>query len=65
MVIFIGGLKHTKEDFSLFQNALHSTKEDNMVVNIDSEGNDKTDMKLPYNQDEIINSLLEVNPLTF
>lgn len=62
VVIFIGGLKHTKEDFSLFQNALHSTKEDNMVVNIDSEGNDKTDMKLPYNQDEIINSLLEVNP---
>lgn len=61
VVIFIGGLKHTKEDFSLFQNALHSTKEDNMVVNIDSEGNDKTDMKLPYNQDEIINSLLEVN----
>ena len=41
VVIFIGGLKHTKEDFSLFQNALHSTKEDNMVVNIDSEGNDK------------------------
>ena len=35
-----------------------------MVVNIDSEGNDKTDMKLPYNQDEIINSLLEVNPNT-
>lgn len=64
VVIFIGGLKHTKEDFSLFQNALHSTKEDNMVVNIDSEGNDKTDMKLPYNQDEIINSLLEVNPNT-
>ena len=64
VVIFIGGLKHTKEDFSLFQNALHSTKEDNIVVNIDSEGNDKTDMKLPYNQDEIINSLLEVNPNT-
>lgn len=64
VVIFIGGLKHTKEDFSLFQNALNSTKEDNMVVNIDSEGNDKTDMKLPYNQDEIINSLLEVNPNT-
>ena len=64
VVIFIGGLKHTKEDFSLFQNALHSTKEDNMVVNIDSEGNDKTDMKLPYEQDKIINSLLEVNPNT-
>lgn len=64
VVIFVGGLKHTKEDFSLFQNALHSIKEDDMVVNIDSEGNDKTDMKLPYNQDEIINSLLEVNPNT-
>ena len=64
VVIFVGGLKHTKEDFSLFQNALHSSKEEDMVVNIDSEGNDKTDMKLPYNQDEIINTLLEVNPNT-
>ena len=64
IVIFVGGLKHTKEDFSLFQNALHSSKEENMVINIDSEGNDKTDMKLPYKQDEIINSLLEVNPNT-
>lgn len=64
IVIFVGGLKHTKEDFSLFQNALHSSKEEDMVVNIDSEGNDKTDMKLPYEQDKIINSLLEVNPNT-
>ena len=64
IVIFVGGLKHTKEDFSLFQNALHSSKEENMIINIDSEGNDKTNMKLPYNQDEIINSLLEVNPNT-
>ncbi|WP_195987122.1 glycoside hydrolase family 3 C-terminal domain-containing protein [Clostridium sp. D53t1_180928_C8] len=64
VVIFVGGLKHTKEDFSLFQNALQSSKESDTVVNIDSEGNDKTDMKLPYEQDEIINSLLEVNPNT-
>ena len=64
VVIFVGGLKHTKEDFSLFQNALHSSKEEDMVINIDSEGNDKTDMTLPYNQGEIINSLLEVNPNT-
>lgn len=64
VVIFVGGLKHTKEDFSLFQNALHSSKEEDMIINIDSEGNDKTDMTLPYNQDEIINSLLEVNPNT-
>ena len=64
VVIFVGGLKHTKEDFSLFQNALHSSKQEDMVINIDSEGNDKTDMKLPYEQDKIINSLLEVNPNT-
>lgn len=64
VVIFVGGLKHTKEDFSLFQNALQSSKEEDMIINIDSEGNDKTDMTLPYNQDEIINSLLEVNPNT-
>lgn len=64
VVIFVGGLKHTKEDFSLFQNALHSSKKEDMVVNIDSEGNDKTDMKLPYDQDEVINRLLEVNPNT-
>lgn len=64
VVIFVGGLKHTKEDFSLFQNALHSSKQEDMVVNIDSEGNDKTDMKLPYDQDEVINRLLEVNPNT-
>ena len=63
-VIFVGGLKHTKEDFSLFQNALQSSKEEDMIINIDSEGNDKTDMTLPYNQDEIINSLIEVNPNT-
>lgn len=64
VVIFVGGLKHTKEDFSLFQNALHSSKTEDMVINIDSEGNDKTNMKLPYNQDEIINKLLKVNPNT-
>ena len=64
IVILVGGLKHTKEDFSLFQNALQSSKEEDMIINIDSEGNDKTDMTLPYNQDEIINSLLEVNPNT-
>ena len=62
-VIFVGGLKHTKENFELYQNALHSTKEDD-VVNIDSEGNDKTNMLLPYKQDEVIKELLKVNKNT-
>ena len=62
-VIFVGGLKHTKENFELYQNALHSNKEED-VVNIDSEGNDKTDMILPYKQDEVIHELLKVNANT-
>lgn len=62
-VIFVGGLKHTKENFELYQNALHSTKDDD-VVNIDSEGNDKTNMLLPYKQDEVINELLKANKNT-
>lgn len=62
-VIFVGGLKHTKENFELYQNALHSNKEKD-VVNIDSEGNDKTDMTLPYKQDEVIHELLKVNKNT-
>ena len=62
-VIFVGGLKHTKENFELYQNALHSNKEED-VVNIDSEGNDKTDMTLPYKQDEVISELLKVNKNT-
>ena len=62
-VIFVGGLKHTKENFELYQNALHSNKEKD-VVNIDSEGNDKTDMTLPYKQDEVISELLKVNKNT-
>lgn len=63
-VIFVGGLKHTKEDFELYQNALESTKEGEQVVNIDSEGNDKTNMLLPYKQDEVIGELLKVNKNT-
>ena len=35
-----------------------------MKVNIDSEGADKEDMSLPYEQDELIKRLLEVNPNT-
>ncbi|MBE6053820.1 MAG: glycoside hydrolase family 3 protein, partial [Clostridium sartagoforme] len=62
-VIFVGGLKHTKENFELYQNALQSNSEGD-VVNIDSEGNDKTDMSLPYNQDEVISELLKVNKNT-
>lgn len=60
-VIFIGGLKHTKEDFTLYQNALKASKDEKEVINIDSEGNDKTDMSLPYNQYELIEELLKVN----
>lgn len=63
-IIFVGGLKHTKEDFALFQNALKSTKDEEEVTNIDSEGNDKTNMSLPYNQYEVINELLKVNSNT-
>ncbi|MFU7515588.1 beta-glucosidase [Clostridium sp. HCS.1] len=62
-VIFVGGLKHTKENFELYENALQSTKDDD-VVNIDSEGNDKTNMLLPYKQDEVINELLKANKNT-
>ena len=63
-VIFVGGLKHTKEDFNLFQNALKSSKDEKEVINIDSEGNDKTDMSLPYNQNQVIEELLKVNENT-
>lgn len=63
-VIFVGGLKHTKEDFELYQNALESTKKEEQLINIDSEGNDKTDMSLPYKQDEVIKELLKVNENT-
>lgn len=60
-VVIIGGLKHTKENFVLFSNALASTKEEGEKINIDSEGNDKTDLSLPYEQDELIKRVLEVN----
>lgn len=63
-VIFVGGLKHTMENFELWQNALNSSREEGMKVNIDSEGADKEDMSLPYEQDELIKRLLEVNPNT-
>jgi beta-glucosidase len=63
-VIFVGGLKHTKEDFELYQNALKSTKAEEELINIDSEGNDKTNMDLPYKQDEVIKELLNVNKNT-
>ncbi|MGG7141984.1 beta-glucosidase [Clostridium nigeriense] len=63
-VIFVGGLKHTKEDFELYQNALKSTKAEEELINIDSEGNDKTNMDLPYKQDIVIKELLKVNKNT-
>ncbi|MDV4150369.1 glycoside hydrolase family 3 C-terminal domain-containing protein [Clostridium sp. AL.422] len=63
-VIFVGGLKHTKEDFELYQNALESSKGEEQLVNIDSEGNDKTNMLLPYKQDDVIAELLKVNKNT-
>lgn len=63
-VVMVGGLKHTRENFELFSNAISSSKTDDDKINIDSEGVDKTDMTLPYNQDELIKKVLEVNKNT-
>ncbi|AQR92992.1 glycoside hydrolase family 3 C-terminal domain-containing protein [Clostridium saccharoperbutylacetonicum] len=60
-VVIIGGLKHTAEDMELENNALTVSKDKEIKRYVDSEGYDKTDMDLPYNQDELINRVLEVN----
>lgn len=60
-VIIVGGLKHTAEDLQLENNALSVTKDEEIKRRIDSEGYDKTDLNLPYEQDELIKRVLEVN----
>lgn len=60
-VIIVGGLKHTEEDLELKNNALSVNKDSEVKHRIDSEGYDKSDMMLPYNQDELINEVLKVN----
>ena len=63
-VIFVGGLKHTAEDLQLENNALSVNKDEEIKRRIDSEGYDKSDMKLPYGQDELVKNLLKVNKNT-
>ncbi|MDR3593755.1 glycoside hydrolase family 3 C-terminal domain-containing protein [Clostridium sp.] len=60
-VIIIGGLKHTAEDLELENNALTVSKDKEIKHYVDSEGYDKTDIDLPYDQDELIKRVLEVN----
>lgn len=60
-VIIIGGLKHTADDLQLENNALTVSKDQEIKHHVDSEGYDKTDLDLPYNQDELIKRVLEVN----
>jgi len=60
-VIIVGGLKHTADDLQLENNALSVNKDEEIKRRIDSEGYDKTDLNLPYEQDELIKRVLEVN----
>ncbi|OPJ65130.1 glycoside hydrolase family 3 C-terminal domain-containing protein [Clostridium oryzae] len=60
-VIIVGGLKHMAEALKLEQNALEVTKGDRVKPRIDSEGYDRSDLELPYDQNELIRRVLEVN----
>lgn len=60
-VIYVGGLKHVAEELQLKDNALSVNNNEEIKRRIDSEGYDKTDMKLPYNQDELIKEVLKAN----
>ena len=60
-VIIIGGLKHNADDLELENNALIVSKDQEIKRYVDSEGYDKTDLDLPYAQDELIKRVLEVN----
>lgn len=60
-VIIVGGLKHTEEELELKSNALSVNKNKEIKHRIDSEGYDKSDMKLPYGQDELIKRVLQAN----
>lgn len=63
-VIFVGGLKHVDEDLQLEDNALSVSEDEEIKCRIDSEGYDKSDMKLPYEQDKLIKRLLCENENT-
>lgn len=63
-VIIVGGLKHTAEELELKDNALTVSKDEEIKQYVDSEGYDKTDLDLPYDQDELIKRVLEVNKNT-
>jgi len=60
-IIIIGGLKHISEDLEVEDNGISVIKNDNLKRRIDSEGYDRTDLELPYDQDELIKRILEVN----
>lgn len=60
-VIYVGGLKHIAEDLQLEDNALLVNENEEIKRRIDSEGYDRTDMKLPYNQAELIKEVLKAN----
>lgn len=64
VVIFVGGLKHTEKDLKLEDNALDVLEDREVKHRVDSEGYDKSDMDLPYDQDELIKELLKVNKNT-
>ena len=63
-VIFVGGLTHKVEELELEQNALVVSKDEEIKRRVDSEGYDRSDLILPYNQDELINEVLKANPNT-
>jgi beta-glucosidase len=60
-VIIVGGLKHVADELQLENNALSVNKDEEVKRRIDSEGYDKSDLKLPYEQDELIKRVLDVN----
>lgn len=60
-VIIVGGLKHVADDLQLENNALSVNEDEEVKRRIDSEGYDKSDLKLPYEQDELIKRVLDVN----
>jgi len=63
-VIYVGGLKHVAEELQLEDNALSVNKDEEIKRRIDSEGYDRSDMKLPYNQDKLIKEVLKANKNT-
>ena len=63
-VVIVGGLKHVADNLELEDNALKVSDDKSIKYRIDSEGYDRSDLKLPYEQDELINKVLEVNDNT-